>query len=88
VNFTRVAVLAAEGDSDKLFGGGQFWANGVDAGAEKAPGGLGGGSREQALGDEPGWKWAAIFRGTALWQACELWWLALRTCEKTLGTRL
>jgi hypothetical protein len=86
MNFTRIEVLAAGGDGDNWFGGGQPWPNGADAGAEESPDQLG-----EALGYGSTWmrRWqAAIFRRTALRQACDLWWLAPRMRERNLEARL
>jgi hypothetical protein len=41
MNFTRIEVLAAGGDGDDVFGEGQSWPKGPDAGAEEAPDQLG-----------------------------------------------
>ena len=87
----KFRVGIAEGGGDNVFGRGQSWPNGVDAGVEEAPDGLGGGRLTEALGDDPIWMWrwqSASFRRTAFRQAFDLWWLPVRTCEKILGTRL
>ena len=57
MSLTRVEDLAAGGDGDNLFGGGQAWPNGPDGGAEEAPGQLGCGRLAEALGDEQAWMW-------------------------------
>jgi len=91
MNSTRIEVLAAEGDGDNVFGGGQVWMHGPDAGAEEAPDQVGCGRLTEAMSDDATWMWrwqAAIFRRTGLGHACDLWWLAVRACEKILGTRL
>ena len=93
MSLTRIEVLAAGCDGDNLFGGGQAWPNGVDAGADEAPDGRGRGVREPAPRDDPAWKWAAMFRGASfgapsVGRAPDLWWLGVERCDKLVGTRL
>ena len=89
----EIRVGIAEGGGDNLFGGAEFWPNGPEAGAEESAErvGCGGGEDpEDGLGDDPirMWRWqAAILRRTGFRQACDLWWLAVRTGEKIVETR-
>ena len=75
MNFTKIAVLAVEGDGGDLFGGGEFCPKPDQLGCGREEG------VKEALGDDPTWmlRWhAAIFPNIREVEEIRLWFSGLR----------